>query len=337
MNYVEWLRVRNCLRITLIVLGILVVLALILRISFFRYPSYEALVAHMATEPGTTERHVTLADGTKRMILDNPSDKIHIVVDDYGSGGRHIVITEPTRHARERAHVEMGSVEVRESEHGRMTTTTIDTHGAVPMLVYMGFADVVALIVATILAAPFAREIDGHLEVALTKPVPRARYAIGAIGADAAGILAALLATLIALYICALFFEAPKIDFSGTNARAVPMGIAMSLAWYTLLCVATTWIGRGYAGVLGFAWPVVLIVNGLAKVPPTNTVAAFVHYTAWVIAQLNPLWHADWTGVHDTAASGPPDPTFGLRLAINVLLFAVYGALAVWRWQRVEA
>jgi hypothetical protein len=339
MNYVEWLRVRNCLRITFIVLGILVALALILRISFARYQSPEAWIAHVASEPGTTERHLTLPDGTKRMILDDPADRTHIVVDDRGSAGRHIVITEPTSNERQRSHVDIGSMSVHEARHGSMTTTTIDTTGAVPMLIYMGFADVVALIVATILAAPFAREMDGHLEVALTKPISRPRYAIGTIGADAAGILAVSLASVIAFYVCGLIFGVAKIDFSGVNARAVPMGIAMSLAWYALLCAATSWTGRGYAAVLGFAWPVVLVVNGLAKVPPTNGLAAFVHYLAWSLAQLNPLWHASWTGVNvdHAAAASPPDPTFGLRLAINVLLFAVYAALAVWRWQRVEA
>jgi hypothetical protein len=339
MNYVEWLRVRNCLRITFIILGILIVLALILRISFARYQSPEALIAHVSSEPGTTERHVTLPDGTKRLILDNPSDRTHIVVDDHGSAGRHIVITEPTSNEHERSHVDIGSMSINRSRHGSMTTTTVDTNGTVPMLIHMGFADVVALIVATILAAPFAREIDGHLEVALTKPISRARYAIGTIGADVAGILAVLLASVIAFYVCGLIFGVTKIDFSGANARAVPMGVAMSIAWYALLCVATAWIGRGYAAVLGFAWPVVLVVNGLAKVPPTNGLAAFVHYVAWSLAQLNPLWHASWAGVNvDQAASvNPPDATFGLRLAINVLLFAVYAALAVWRWQRVEA
>jgi ABC-type transport system involved in multi-copper enzyme maturation permease subunit len=339
MNYVEWLRVRNCLRITVIILGILTALGLILRISFARYQSPEALIVHVSSEPGTTERHVTLPDGTKRLILDNPSERTHIVVDDHGSAGRHIVITEPTSNERERSHVDLGSMSIHESRHGSMTTTTIDTTGAAPMLIYMGFADVVALIVATILAAPFAREIDGHLEVALTKPISRARYAIGAIGADVACILAVLLVSLIAFYLCGLIFGVAKIDFSGANAHAVPMGIAMSLAWYALLCAATAWIGRGYAAVLGFAWPVVLLVNGLAKIPPTNGLATFVHYVAWSLAQLNPLWHASWVGVnvdHGTVAS-PPDATFGLRLAINVLLFAVYAALAVWRWQRVEA
>jgi hypothetical protein len=341
MNYVEWLRVRNCLRITLIVLGILLVVGLIFRISVAHYQSYEGWVTHLASEPGATQRHVTLPDGTKRTIVDNPARQIHIVIDDYRSGERHIVVTQPTRaNARESGeHVDIGSVDVREVKHGSMTTTTIDIDHFVPMLLYMTFADVAALIVATVLAAPFAREMDGHLEVALTKPIARARYAIGTIGADAAGIVAALVATLIAVYVCTLFFGVPKIDFSGANARSVPMGIAMALAWYALLCAATTWIGRGYAAVLGFAWPVTLLVNGLAKLQADNPLATFVRDIAWLIAQLNPLWHAWWAGFsdQDMSAASTQDPTFGLRLAIEVLLFVVYGALAVMRWQRVEA
>jgi hypothetical protein len=31
------------------------------------------------------------------------------------------------------------------------------------------------------------------------------------------------------------------------------------------------------------------------------------------------------------------DDSFALRLSIELLLFFVYGALALWRWQRVEA
>ncbi len=53
MNYVEWLRVRNLLKIVAIILAILVVLAVILRISFSRYMSPEAWVAHYAMQRGT--------------------------------------------------------------------------------------------------------------------------------------------------------------------------------------------------------------------------------------------------------------------------------------------
>jgi hypothetical protein len=337
MNYVEWLRIRNCLRTVAIILAILVVLAVVLRISAERYMSPEAWIAHMALNSGTKETQVTLPDGTKRMILDNPADRTHIVVDDHGYAGRHIVITEPSSQAhKESSHVSIGSMQVVESRHGSMTTTVIDTNGSVPMIYYMALADVVALIVATILAAPLAREIDGHLEIALTKPCPRWRYALGVIGVDVAGIVAASLLTVVALYLCQLLFESPRLDFGGINARAIAMGIALPAAWYAMLCAATTWLNRAYGAVQGFAWPVALLIAGLTLIAPSNVVALFVHDVAWVLSRLDPLTYVSFVG-HGNSVSDSGASSFGLRLSIEALLFVVYGALAVWKWQRVEA
>lgn len=338
MNYAEWLRVRNLLKIVAIVLGILVVLAIVMRISVSRYLSPEGWVAHYAMERGTTERHVTLPDGTKRMILINPSERTRIVVDDHGYAGRHIVITEPSSHSQsDNDHVRVGSIAVVESRHGGMTTTVIDTNGAVPVLYYMLVADIVALIVATILAAPFAREADGHLEVALTKPVPRARFAAGAIAADVAGIVAASFLTVVAFYICQLLFESARLDFSGINSRAIAMGIACPLAWYAMLCAATTWLHRSYGAVLGFAWPVVILVGVLSIVHPANIVALFLHDVAQVLAYLLPFSYVSWVSPDSHGATFHSGGDFGRRLSIEILLFVVYSALAIWKWQRVEA
>src|SRR5262249_39339679 len=178
----------------------------------------------------------TLPDGTKRTIWDNAHAQTHVVIDDHGYRGKHIVVTEPASRAHnEHDNVAVGSIHVAESQNGSLSTTVSDTNGSVPMLYYMAFADVVALIVAMCLAAPFAREIDGHLEIALTKPVSRARYALGVIGADVVGIVAASFMTIVALYLCQLLFESARVDFSGVNARAIVMGIAAPLAWYALL------------------------------------------------------------------------------------------------------
>jgi hypothetical protein len=338
MNYVEWLRIRNCLRIVAIILAILVVLAVILRVSVSRYMSSEAWIAHMAMENGAKETHTVLPDGTKRMIIDDPSDQTHIVVDDHGYAGRHIVITEPSSRAhREDSHVNVGSVHVEESRHGSMTTTIVDTNGAVPMIYYMAIADVVALIVATILAAPLAREIDGHLEIALTKPCSRVRYALGVIGVDVAGIVAASVLTVLAFYLCQLLFESPRLDFSGINARAVGMGIALPLAWYAMLCAATTWLNRAYGAVQGFAWPVALLIGVLAAIQPSNVVTLFVHDVAWALSRLDPLSYVSMATPTSNGSIAYAGADFGLRFSIQVLLFVVYGALAVWQWQRVEA
>jgi hypothetical protein len=336
MNYVEWLRVRNCLRCTAIVLGILVVLAIVLRISVNRYMSSEAFIAHMAVQNGAKETQSVLPDGTKRMIIDDPTDQTHIVVDDHGYHGKHIVITEPTSRAeKERDNVAIGSVHISRSPHGTTTITTVDTNGAVPMIYYMALADVVALIVATILAAPLAREIDGHLEISLTKPVARVRYALGVIGVDVVGIIAASVLTIVAFYVCQLLFESARLDFSGINSRAIAMGIVLPLAWYAMLCAATTWLNRAYGAVQGFAWPVAIFIGVLAAIEPSNTIALFVHDVGWVLSRLDPLTYASLP--HGDGVVFSTAGNFAGRLAIVALLFVVYSALAVWQWQRVEA
>jgi ABC-type transport system involved in multi-copper enzyme maturation permease subunit len=341
MTYVEWLRIRNCLRNTAIVLGVLLALAVILRVSLARYTSPAHWIGQIQARPGVRTTHTTLPNGTKRTILDDPSDQTHVVIDDRGDAGEHIVVTEPSSRAHhdEDTHVSVGSIRVSESRNGSMTTTVTDTNGAVPIVYYMGLADVVALIVATILAAPLAREIDGHLEITLTKPISRARYALGAIGVDVVAIITASVMTVAALYICQLLFESPKLDFSGVNDHSVLMGVAMPLAWYAMLCAATTWVSRGYGAVLGFAWPVALLVWALTLVRPTNLVARFVHDVASVLSRFDPLTYvslAKSNGYGGIAAS-PSDATFGLRVMMEVLFFVVYSALAIWRWQRVEA
>lgn len=335
MNYVEWLRVFKLVRLVAIVLGVLLLLAIVLRISVSRYLSPATWIHESMMHPGVHVTHTTLPDGTKRTILDNPMDSTHAVIDDHGYAGSHIVVTEPSKRAHEEnTRVNVGSIQVFESHHGAVTTTVVDTNGAVPMLYYMGIADVVALIVATMLAAPFAREIDGHLEIALTKPTARVRYAIGAIAVDIAGIIAASFLTVLAFYICQLLFESPALDFSGVNERAIAMGMALPLAWYALLCAATTWMSRGFAAVLGFAWPVAILVGVLTLLRPTNIVALFVHDVAWVLSRLDPLSYASLPSNGALTAS---DASFPMRLGIVLLLFVAYAALAIVKWQRVEA
>lgn len=339
MNYVEWLRVRNLLKIVVIVLAVLVLLGIVLRISVSRYMSPDAWISHMSLEQGTQVQHAVLPDGTKRVIIDNSTDKTHVVIDDHGYQGKHIVITEPSSRAhKDQGNIHrVGSIVVSQSQSGGMTTTVIDTNGSVPMIYYMALADVVALIVATMLAAPFARESDGHLEIALTRPVSRIRYAIGAIGVDAAGIVAASILTVVAFYLCQLLFETARVDFSGINANAVAMGIALPLAWYALLCAATTLFRRGFGAVLGFAWPVALLIGGLTLIQPNNIVALFVHDVAWVLSRFDPLSYVSFASPASDGTVNYVGADFGLRLSLQVAFFVVYGAIAIWQWQRVEA
>jgi len=339
MNYVEWLRVRNLLRNVAIVLAVLVVLAVVLRISVSRYMSPEAWISHFQSHPGVKVSDFTLPDGTKRMVIDDPSEQTRAVIDDRGRAGKHIVITEPTKNASgKKTRVTAGSIHVFSSHNGTVETTVIDTNGSVPMIYYMGLADLVAIVVAIILAAPFAREFDGHLEVALTKPISRERYAIGAILADSVGIIAASLLTVAAFYVCQLLFESPSLDFSGVNAKAIAMGLIFPLAWYAMLCAATTWAKRSYIAILVGALPVVLLIGGLTLIHANNVVALFIHDVAWVLSRFIPLSYVR-LAMPDEAdmANSVSPPDFGLRLALEITFFVVYAAIAIWQWRRMEA
>ncbi len=143
--------------------------------------------------------------------------------------------------------------------------------------------------------------------------------------------------TVIAFYVCQLLFESARLDFSGINSRAIAMGSSMPLAWYAMLCAATTWLGRSYGAVLGFAWPIAILVGVLTLVHPSNLLALFVHDVAWVISRIDPLTYVSFATPNDDGTMDYASSNFGLRFLAEVLFFIVYGALAVLKWQRVEA
>jgi hypothetical protein len=200
---------------------------------------------------------------------------------------------------------------------------------------FVVFGTVVALIVATMLGAPFARENDGHLEVALTKPVNRAGLALMMIGVDAAGIIAALtVGTLFGVLLHTIFFP-PWITFHTIDAVVIVFGIIAPLSWYAMLAAATSSLRRGYGAILGIAWPVAAIVAGLSLVDPNeNSMAALIHATFWTLSRIDPLvyMHFDTSDMQMT-----PDSTWMLRLAMLAILTAAYGIAAVAQWRRVEA
>ena len=340
MNYVEWLRVKGVLRNTAIVLGILIICGIGLRIWLTPYASVDGFISHIQTEPGTTMTKSVLPDGTQRTVIDAPAKRTHVVIDDRGYNGKHITITEPTKNTDgHNEHVRLGSVTVTSSRNGEFTTTDIETNNAVPLLFYMAFADVVALIIAPILGAPFAREYVGHLEIALTKPASRVRLALGIMLTDAGGILLASLMTVVALYICQLMFETPAVDISGLNAQALAMGIALPLTWYAMLCAATASLSRGYATVLGFAWPVALFTLLLGFTSFGNSLLAqAVHNIFWFVSQFNPLAYASFSyGSESAEKISPAQATFAMRYSIELALLALYSIAAILQWRRVEA
>ncbi|HXB82441.1 MAG TPA: hypothetical protein VNU22_03710 [Candidatus Acidoferrum sp.] len=200
---------------------------------------------------------------------------------------------------------------------------------------FVVFGAVVALIVATMLGAPFARENDGHLEVALTKPIDRIGLALMTIGVDAAGIIGALaVGTLFGIALHTIFFP-PWISFHSIDLIVTVFGIVGPLSWYAMLAAATSSLRRGYGAILGIAWPVAAIVAGLSLVDPNdNALAALIHTVFWTLSRIDPLVYMHF---NSQDMSMTADPTWLPRLAMLAILAAGYGALAVAQWRRVEA
>jgi hypothetical protein len=337
MIYVEWLRIRNCLRVLAIVLGVLLVIALVVRISLRNeFGSDEALVRHFSGEPGTIVSH-SVVNGMSRTTMVNPREHVTITIDDRPDGGRTIHITEPA-HSRPRGeHDTFGSVSISTSESGATQTTQINTNGPTPFEIYLAGAALTGVIIATILACAFARENDGHLEIALLRPISRVRYALGVIGADLAAIVLAEILTIVAMVIAQAMFEVPHFGFNALTPEFVVMALIGPFAWYAMINAATASLKRGSGAVLGFSWPVALIVVAFAHAPASDApILQAIHAICWTISRIIPLTYTSFQ-FNDNGAMTSAEGPFAFRAGMLCLLLLVYGALTVVQWRRVEA
>ena len=337
MNYVEWLRVRNGLRIYAIVLGVLIVLGLIVRISVNgQLSNNEFIVNHIEHDPGTVISH-SVVNGLNRTTLVNAKDRTTITIDQQNDGGKLIHIVEPAgKHSTTNNNVRIGSVSVTETQSNGMASTTFDTDGPVNVVIFLVIGYFAALIFATIWGCSFACE-SGHLEYALLKPVTRTRYAIGIFGYDILGMALVGAMTIVAAVICQSMFEFPHFDFSNVFDPLTAVLFLTPIAWYAALNAATASLKRGYGAVLGFAWPVALIVVGLSHIPLSDTPVGNVFHTIfWSVSRIIPTTYG-LLSVSDKSSSGAENLAYPERAIILTGLMLIYGALTLVQWRRVEA
>jgi hypothetical protein len=344
MTFVEWLRVRGVLKWTAIVLVALEALLVVLRISLLSLGSNDALSFVHGVETNQTSRvtHATLPDGSSRTVIDNAKEGVHVVVDDRGYQGKRIQIFESSAHALHHLHktIAMGDLHVETLPSGNVTVTTIEAGRPEDLAYYFGIASFVGLIVGTVLGAPFARENDGHLEIALTKPVRRESLALGMIGADLAGIGAAWIMALLFLIIGHTIFEAPHYIFGPYDGMVVVLGLLGDAAWFAMLCAATASLRRAYGAVLGFAWPVAFVIAVLGKVDLSSSqLGQVIHAIVTPLAWINPFSYLHFGPAF--TVNGKPAGSMavvpGYELPMLLILALVYGALAIIQWRRVEA
>jgi ABC-type transport system involved in multi-copper enzyme maturation permease subunit len=352
--YVEWLRVRGCLRWAAIVLVLGVALVLFGRFTYLDIrpgsPGFSGIYIDDKQLPeierSSKQTQTTLPNGIHRTVLDNPSLGVRMTIDDRGYWGKHVELFERKAPAGVHANViDIGDIHgQRFMLPGGSSIVKIDEGAAIPedFNYYAVFAAFVALIVATVLGAPFGRENDGHLEIALTKPISRTRLALETIGADLAGIVAAWVLTVVALIVAHTIFEAPNFVYGPTDTVAIVVGLLGAFGWYALLCAATASMKRNYGSVLGVAWPIAIGVLAITHADIGNSpLAQLVRGAASALSWIDPLTYLQFgplfhSGSSATAATNAVGGLFN-DIPILAILALVYGALAIVQWQRVEA
>lgn len=333
MVYAEWLRVRKTLLWTGIVLLALIALCAILRYAVGPHGT-TGYIAQMQADPESRVTESVAADGARRVTIDQPQKHVRVFIDTYADGHKSITIDDTSgkpvpeylrhkadgyRQVSDREYV----VHIDQAVHPRFGQATFA--GAI-----------VAMILATILGIPFARENDGHLEIALTKPIDRVRLGLATFGADAAGIAGGLLLGILFAAIVSQMFDPASLSAGPRELLMLVKVFCVAVAWYALLCAITASLKRGYGMAQGMLWPVALAVVLLAAIDPNTTfpVAVALRTIGSWLSPIVPLTYLHLFLNNDFPL---PAPEQLREVALAGGLALVYGAIALWQWRRVEA
>jgi hypothetical protein len=335
MNYwfVEYARAVRALRIAAILLGIFLAITIILRLSVHD-GHWEA---RLEGSPTAHVSRTNLPNGSQRVVVDDPQQQTHAVIVKHPGGAYDMDVTEPRGHHHAEfimGNSSMVSVNVKGNRtHTRLhyvpETPTFDLGILFLVTILMG------LIVASILAGPLAKENDGHLEIAWTKPVSRERYALESIAVDAIAIVLAQLLTIFVALLATLMFFVPRFAYGPNMGWEIVFAIAAPIVWYALLTAASASLKRGPGMVVGLGWVAALLVPGLAGAlqgaATINVIAAWFYAIFHALAYIDPLSYLAFN------KNQPVFMPFPNSVGMFCILIAVYVALAVAQWRRVEA
>ncbi len=359
MLYVEYLRVRNVLKVVGIVLLAAFAIALIVR-PFAHLDTFSMLNAVDLLHGSKLQSQRTLADGsTERDYVDRATGGSVRVVDRGYFGGTVTTRIPRTSHAdaatRARGKVatssEGSSISIGITDHpssdsgdapfvkatthreGRFDVMSVTTDGPTDLSIFFAISTFLGLIVATILGAAFVAQSDGHLEFTFMRPLSRDRSALETILVDLAGLVVTQIACVtIAVATFALYYF-PNLRMTGESWSVFAAALLASFAWYGLLLAASASLRRGYGAVCGPAWPAALLLPGLAALLLLQS--GPMHVMGIVLnglTRLDPLVYAQFKSEGASVVTSA-------ETAIPWLagLTIVYIAAAVLQWRRVEA
>jgi hypothetical protein len=328
--YAELLRSLRALRIVAILLGLFVAASVIFRLTVMSALSPEAMIAQLRSSPTAHVTETTLPDGGTRIVIDDPAKKRHTVVVRHGNN-YSAVVTAPIRRVTvdRKTNTTTERSEVIES-HVHEFGPSYELGALFAMTLPMG------LILVTLLAGPLAKENDGHLELAWTKPVSRERYAVTAVAIDAVTIVLAQVATAIVIVLATASWGFPGLSAGPDAAMNVGLALLAPLAMYACLTAASASLKRGPGTAIGIGWVVALVIPAVASMTANLHVPFWeaLHGTFTVLSYADPVTYVWFQDAHSAV---PAARSAASALTAAALLAVVYSAAAVLQWRRVEA
>jgi ABC-type transport system involved in multi-copper enzyme maturation permease subunit len=340
-NFVEYLRAARALRIAGIFLGVCLALGLAFRLYFLNGTAPDAYATSFERSPTAHVTRTTLRDGGVRTVVDDPPRHVHaVIVRHAGSFVMNLAQPAGTEARGRSGGVIMGNTSRYTRTEDGVAYTTVTYQSGSDMLwgVLFLVSAGMGLLIATILGGPLAKENDGHLELAWTKPVSRELYALAGFGADAVAIVASQLLTIVTILIATAVWAIPHVRFEDEAAGRIAVALLAPLAWYAFLTTISASLKRGPGTAIGVAWVIAIIVPAIGSAVATHAagepVLEALHAVLATLTYLDPIAYIWFQGNEDlvrfagTASSG----------AVWVAGLAVaYAVLAIAQWRRVEA
>ncbi len=344
--YAEVLRGIRALRVIAIILGIFLAVAIIFRLWAFAEHGPMFVASQLQGSPSAHVTSKIRADGTVETTIVDPVKRVHAVID-RRSGYFHMNATIPSDNQMSHNNFSLGSSNITENRSSGMThiIVTQDMSGAnIPVGILFGIASFYALITATMLGGVLAKENDGHLELAWTKPVSRERLALASIGTDVLTIVVSQLATLVVIVLICAMFVWPRFYTNSMTPLFVALALLGPIAWYSCLTAFSASLKRGLGMVCGLGWLAALVIPAISQATARSQsdLGRSIHMLFQSLSYIDPIAYLSFRGAFSVSSSSG----FEFQTAVGSLGFSalmlgvltiVYLTLSVLQWRRVEA
>ena len=226
--------------------------------------------------------------------------------------------TNPMTHYR---YYSTGDLSVDRSNRGGMSHVVVTRQGSqnnIGIGILFAISCVIGLVTATMLGGVLAKENDGHLELAWTKPVSRERLAIASITVDMATIVVSQLAMFALTLIVVLMFVWPHLYANALTPWVVGLAVLAPLAWYACLTAFSASLKRGLGLVCGLGWLAALMVPSIAGATARSSsdIGITIHTIFQSIAYIDPIAYVSF---HGSVEGGG----LQMRTAVGTIEFSV--------------